>query len=138
MFIITDGMIAPSAKMRITTAAEPTNPDAAAAQCDTCGRETPSLEARLQQLDLQATAASSGVRDCAVGRQELAVLLDECSLPYLLTQLRDDVTLSSCFAALDEGRLALLSYLKAVGVARLPERQTLANALGRRRKAAAS
>ena len=75
------------------------------------------------------------MRERAVDRQHLAALLDECSLPHLLEQL-PDVTLSSCHAALDNGRLALLSYLKNAGVARLPERQALANGLARRRKAA--
>jgi len=56
----------------------------------------------------------------------------------VLAELPASATLSDLNDALELGRLALLNHLKDSGVARLPDRQTLANALSRRRKAMAT
>ena len=61
-------------------------------------------------------------------------MLRDCSLEHLQSSLAAD-TLADLDAKLDEGRPALLEHLKAAGIAKLGDRQALANAMGKAKRA---
>jgi len=61
--------------------------------------------------------------------------LQDHGLDRLAAALGDALTLDESFELLDDGRPALLNRLKELGVAKLADRQALANALGKKYRA---
>ena len=63
--------------------------------------------------------------------RQLRTLLHECSLSHLERAVRAESVRVWHGRFVSEGRIGFLSYLRGLGIGRIGERQTLANALGR-------